>query len=112
MQVRINKMSTTELVERMKSTKPYVLVDARPFELYDKRHIPGAVSITEENVEANAGKYDRNMDIIVYGSIIYTKESTITSIRFAQQGFTHVYDYCDGMSDWVASGYPTVAGTP
>lgn len=107
MQVRIIKMSTTELVERMKSARPYVLVDARPFDLYDRCHIPGAVSITAENVEASAGKYDKNMDIIVYGSVIYSKESTMTSIRFAQMGFTHVYDYGEGMSEWVLNGHPT-----
>jgi phage shock protein E len=107
LQVKIVKMSTTELVERMKSAKPYVLVDARSFEQYGRCHIPGAVSIPEENVEANAGKYDQNTDMIVYGSVIYGKESTMTSVRFARMGFTHVYDYCDGMSDWVSNGRPT-----
>jgi rhodanese-related sulfurtransferase len=102
-------MSTTELVERMKSSKPYVLVDARSIELYNRGHIPGAVSIQEENVETNAGKYDRNTDMIVYGSVIYSKESTMTSIRFARMGFTHVYDYGDGMSDWIMSGCHTGA---
>lgn len=105
-------MGLDELIERMRSAKPYVLADARSFELYDRRHIPGAVSIPEEDVEAKASNYDRNMDIIVYGSVIYCKESTMTAIRFAQLGFSHVYDYCEGISDWIMRGHSTEAWTP
>ncbi len=105
--VQINRMSTPELIERMGEDKPYVLVDARSFELYDKCHMPGAVSIMENEVEIYAGKYDRDTDVIVYGSTHYCRESTMTAVRFAEMGFTHVYDYGDGMLEWLLKDQPT-----
>jgi rhodanese-related sulfurtransferase len=107
LEVQIIKISTSQLVERKKSDKPYVLVDARPFDLYDRCYLLGAVSITEWEVEAHADKYGRNIDIIIYDSAIFCKESTMTAIRFAQMGFIHVYDYGGGMLEWLQNGCPT-----
>jgi len=105
--VRINRISADEVIERLNSGSPYLLVDARSFELFDRCHIHGAVSIQEDEVELYAGKYDRDMDVIIYGSTIFCKESTMTSIRFAEMGFKHVYDYGDGMLNWIQKGHPT-----
>lgn len=109
MKVRINRMSMNELIERMKSDQPYLLVDARPWDLYDRCHMPGAISMPEEDVEAYADKFDRNMDIIIYGSAIFCNESTMTALRFARMGFIHVYDYGGGLMEWLQYGNPSEA---
>lgn len=107
LKVKIHRISTKELAERMKSAKPFLLVDARPFDQYDICHMPGAVSIPEEEVEIHAEKYDRKTDVIIYCGGILCKESTLTGIRFVKMGFHHVYDYGGGLVDWLLRGNPT-----
>lgn len=95
-----------ELKDLMKKSKKCLLVDARPVEFYDRGHIPGAVSITEEDVEWLANKYDRDTEIITYCSSIFCKNSIMAAVQFIKMGFKYVYDYGPGMIDWLQKGYP------
>jgi rhodanese-related sulfurtransferase len=103
---RIYPIGLDELKKLTKDPGHYLLVDARPFELYDKGHIPGAVSITEDEVETLADKYDRDMEVITYCSGTICKNSIMVAIQLIKMGFKHVYDYSPGLIDWVRHEYP------
>lgn len=103
---RICRIGVDELRKCMNDADQYLLVDARPIDLYDMGHIPGAVSIQEEDVETLADKYDRDMKIITYCSCTLCKDSIMAAIQFIKMGYKHVYDYGPGLIDWIWHEYP------
>ncbi len=103
---RIHRIGVDELSHRMENAGRCLIVDTRPIDLYDKGHIPGAISIDEQDAEILAKKYDKDTEIITYCSCTLCKESIIAAIQFVEMGFKYVYDYGPGLIEWMRRGYP------
>jgi rhodanese-related sulfurtransferase len=91
-----------------------VLVDALPESYYAQQHLPGALNLVADDVEARAAALlpDKHAAIVTYCSNRACPNSGQVAARLEKLGYTNVRKYPDGIQDWVEAGLPTEQGTP
>jgi rhodanese-related sulfurtransferase len=103
---QVREMTLDELMERMRSPKPFLLADARDVDSYEDAHIPGAIPMPADEVYRLADQYDRDLDVIAYCSSYQCPASTMAAKEFMRKGFPHVWDYKGGLKEWAEAGNP------
>ena len=64
---RASENSKHDVVQKVKLGRgDFVLIDARDRAAYDKAHIPGAISMTHEEVDARAAELRPDQEHVVY----------------------------------------------
>jgi rhodanese-related sulfurtransferase len=91
-----------------------VLVDALPESYYAQQHLPGALNLVADHVEARAAALlpDKDAAIVTYCSNRACPNSGQVAARLEKLGYTNIRTYPDGIQDWVAAGLPTEHGAP
>lgn len=91
-----------------------VLVDALPESYYLQQHLPGALNLVADDVEAAAEALlpDKDAAIVTYCSNRACPNSGQVAVRLEKLGYTNVRKYPDGIQDWVEAGLPTEQGAP
>ena len=86
-----------------------IVVDALPRGYYDQQHLPGAVNLVEDEVDARAASLlpDRDAAIVTYCSNSACGNSQAVANRLERLGYRNVRKYRDGIQDWVEAGLPT-----
>ncbi len=89
-----------------------VLVDALPESYYAQQHLPGALNLVADDVEARAAALlpDKDAAIVTYCSNRACPNSGQVAARLEKLGYTNVRKYPDGIQDWVEAGLPTEQG--
>ena len=82
------------------------LVEALPERYYRDAHLPGALQINHDEVDAKASTLlpDKSARIVVYCSNSACANSGKAALRLQQLGYTNVFKYADGKQDWVEAG--------
>lgn len=93
------QISQEKAKEFMAADISSVIVDVRHQEEYDSGHIPGAILIPNENINADRPEElpDLNQIILVYCRS--GRRSKVASQKLADMGYTHVYEF-GGIIDW------------
>ena len=100
---QIDAQGAKELIGRGNLT----VVDIRDMQSYFEAHIPGAVSVTEENVPDFIKTADRNIPLICY--CYHGISSQGAAQFFIQNGFKDVYSIQGGFEEW-RGRFPTASG--
>jgi rhodanese-related sulfurtransferase len=83
------------------------LVDVLPKEEYEAVHISGAINIPLLYLRRNtANRLQWDKVVIVYSKDCLDDSSARAAWRLASMGFTQVFRYPGGRSDWLANGLP------
>ncbi|MET7617827.1 rhodanese-like domain-containing protein [Streptomyces sp. NPDC005408] len=84
------------------------LVDALGGEYYAKLHLPGAVALVRDDVDAEAPTLlpDRDAAIVTYCSNPACPNSGQVADRLTALGYTNVRKYREGIEDWADAGLP------
>jgi rhodanese-related sulfurtransferase len=95
-------------------TGSLVLVDALPESYYAQQHLPGALNLVADEVDARAAALlpDKNAAIVTYCSNRACQNSGQVAAKLEKLGYTNVRKYPDGIQDWVEAGLPTQHGLP
>jgi rhodanese-related sulfurtransferase/glyoxylase-like metal-dependent hydrolase (beta-lactamase superfamily II) len=103
---RIPQMPVDELMEELREERPglQVLDVRRPGE-YSAGHVPGAVSVPLDRLEAETPRLDTSRPTVVICAGGYRSSAGTALLRRA--GFEDLYNVVGGTSAWVAAGYPT-----
>ena len=86
------------------------LIHALDAENYAKAHIPGAMNVDYEKMTPQMLPAQKDEPIIFYCASPFCPVSRMAANKAAQWGYTQVYVYEGGMSDWRASGMPIDKG--
>src|SRR5688572_7941568 len=90
----IDPPAAKELLEAGSAT----FVDVRDPYSYEEAHVPGAVSLSDSNVEEFASTADKERPLIVY---CYHGISSLGGAAFfMEQGFRQVYSLRGGFEHW------------
>lgn len=83
-----------------------VLVDALPAAYYDAAHLPGALNLVEQDVEALAPTLlpDRDAAIVTYCSNAACGNSQAVANRLEKLGYSNVRKYREGIQGWADAG--------
>jgi rhodanese-related sulfurtransferase len=108
----VAKITREELQARLQRKTPVILVEALPEKYYRDAHLPGAINIPHDEVDAVAPRLlpDKAAEIVVYCANGPCKNSGIAAERLAALGYANVTDYHEGKADWIAAGLPVVKG--
>jgi rhodanese-related sulfurtransferase len=103
-----------ELLRKLEAGEPFVLVDALPPMSYAHSHLPGAINLPPERVDARVRRrIDPSAEIVVYCANAQCDESTQTADRLVALGYTNVLEFAGGKDVWRSRGYPLErAGRP
>jgi len=109
-------MTTDELPQKLERGDEFVLVDALAPMVYAHSHLPGAINLPPNAVEATrCGKRMPGLDteIVVYCANADCDDSTETAQRLEELGYTNVRHYAGGKDEWRQRGLPLErAGKP
>lgn len=97
-------VSREELLERSRRGQVTVL-DVRPANEFSSGHLPHAVNIPLEELEARLGDLDPAVNIVAYCRSAYCVLSFEAVATLRQRGFT-VHRLEDGYPEWKAAGLP------
>ncbi len=88
------------------------LVDTLPAAVYERAHIPGAINIVSDDIEAEAPRRltDPDRPVVVYCTNERCKRSEKAAARLERLGYRDVRDYVEGRRDWEDEGYPVASG--
>lgn len=104
----LEPVGRTALVERAQAGLVAV-IDVRPREEFDLGHVPGAVSIPLEELDARLAELDPAAEIVAYCRGAYCLLAVEAVARLRAKGFS-ARRMEDGMPEWRAAGLPVVAG--
>jgi rhodanese-related sulfurtransferase len=100
----LEAVDATELMERM-SDDGVVVLDVRPEEEYGAGHIPGALSVPVDALEAALQTLPRDREVVAYcrGPYCVFADEAVALLR--SRGY-QAYRLREGLPDWRAAGMP------
>ena len=101
-------ISRAELQAQLAGATPPTLVEALPADYFTAEHLPGAINIPHDAVDALAPTLlpDRHAPIVTYCSNRACPNSGIAARRLRALGYTNVRAYEAGKQDWLEAGLP------
>lgn len=105
-------IDTQTLHDWLERSADFTLVDALPHSVYERHHLPGAISIVSDDIEEVAPERlpDRERTVVVYCTNERCQRSAKAAARLERLGYRDVRDYAAGRRDWEDSGYPVASG--
>lgn len=111
-----NRISRQELKARIDRGEQLLIAEALPAMYYDSGHLPGAVNLPHDEVDALAPALipDMATEVVVYCANAQCQNSHIAARRLIALGYTNVSVYVEGKHDWTEAGLPveSVAASP
>lgn len=89
-----------------------VLVEALPVAYYEQAHLPGALNIPHDAINALAARLlpDKNAEIVVYCASATCRNSDYAAARLTALGYSKVRTFTGGKADWIDAGLPIESG--
>lgn len=105
-------ITRNEIRETLERHRPIVLIEALPAKYFHEAHLPGALNIPHDDVDALAPRLvpDKDAEIVVYCASATCKNSDIAAQRLTALGYRKVRAYREGKADWIAAGLPVEKG--
>jgi rhodanese-related sulfurtransferase len=101
-------ISREALAASLRSPTPPVIVEALPEKYYREQHLPGALHMPHDQVDALASGLipSKSTPVVVYCASATCQNSHIAARRLTQLGYENVRVYPGGKQDWEAAGLP------
>ena len=105
----LDPISGSELLARLKSGEPLIVVDVRPAAEYRAAHVPGAVSIPLDQLQQRLSELPQNREIVAYcrGPYCAFAPEAVRTLREHGYAARHL---SEGFPEWAASGNRIEAG--
>ena len=92
-------ITAEEAKQIMDSQEGYIILDVRTQEEYDEGHIPGAIQISHEEIEARAEQVLTDKDQLILVYCRSGRRSKIAAEALAELGYTNIREF-GGIIDW------------
>lgn len=105
-------ISREDIKTLLASGTKHTIVEALPEKYYQAEHLPGAINIPHDQIQANAASLipDKNEQVVVYCANAECKNSHMAAETLRKLGYSSVYEYTEGKKDWKEAGLPLEAG--
>ena len=100
-------VNALEVKERLQIKPAPVLVEALPEKYFQDRHLPGAINLPLDSLDAEIRRLlpDPEAEVVVYCASGPCQNSGILARRLEDLGFRHVLDFHEGKEGWERAGY-------
>ena len=103
----VPRMTAGHLMDKLAAGEQPVIVDLRPLAARQQEPgIPGAVSLTLDEVVARQQELPRDRDVILYCACPKDASSVEGVLRLRKLGFTRVWPLAGGLGAWNAAANP------
>ena len=92
-------ITAEEAKQIMDSEEGYIILDVRTQEEYDQGHIPGAIVISHEKIEARAEEVLTDKDQLILVYCRSGRRSKIAAETLVELGYTNIKEF-GGIIDW------------
>jgi rhodanese-related sulfurtransferase len=113
--VTVPAIGLDELRRRIEDGEDFVLVDALAPMSFAHSHLPGAINLPPERVDASVAKRlpDKGAEVVVYCANPECESSVETAAALVALGYTNVRHYAGGKDEWWDAELPLErAGAP
>lgn len=110
LKITLGPVELQHMMEDPQYKDRFVLVDVRNREGYQKEHIPGAVSIPEDELENRLNEIPRDKEVIVYCWTLVCHLAAHAGLTLANHGY-FVRELEGGIDQWKAYQMPLESGT-
>ncbi len=109
----VTRISRDELRAKLDRGDALVVLEALPALYFEDAHLPGALNMPHDQVDALASTLIPTLstEVVVYCANTPCPNSEIAARRLAALGYTAVREYAEGKEDWIAAGLPVEHGT-
>ena len=106
---RLETITRAELAARLQGEPPPLVVDVRPAAEFRAGHVPGAVSVPPDELDAGVRRLPAGADVVAYcrGPFCVYADDAVRTLR--QQGRRAVR-LEDGFPEWRRAGLPVAVG--
>jgi rhodanese-related sulfurtransferase len=97
-----------ELQHALSTDEPVLLLEALPEKYYAAGHLPGALHLPHDRVEALASHVipSKDQPVVVYCANDTCRNSHLAAEALERLGYSRVSVYPGGKQDWEAAGLP------
>ena len=108
----IATITRDQLKSALDARQPLVILEALPPMYYEDAHLPGALNMPHDQVDALAGTLipSKDAQVVVYCANEPCQNSVIAARRLAALGYTNVREYAAGKQDWIEAGLSVERG--
>lgn len=108
----VSRISRDDLKAKLDRADALVLLEALPATYYEDAHLPGALNMPHDQVDALAPTLIPTLstEVVVYCANLPCPNSEIAARRLQALGYTNVREYAEGKEDWVNAGLPVERG--
>lgn len=109
----MNQLISREALNDLITTgKKPTIVEALPRNYYETEHLPGAINIPHDQVQAAAARLipNKNEPVIVYCASTECQNSHLAAEALRELGYSPVYEYSEGKKGWKEAGLPLETG--
>lgn len=101
-------ISREDLKALIASDAKKTIIEALPRKYYETEHLPGAINLPHDEVQATAATLipDQGWPVIVYCASATCKNSHIAAEILRGMGYRQVYEYAEGKQGWKEAGLP------
>ena len=101
-----------ELQTALASATPPILLEALGEAYYQKAHLPGAIALPLDRLEAIARERlsDKTAALVVYCASSTCRNSDVAAKVLRDRGYQNVRVYVGGKADWMENGLPVEKG--
>lgn len=104
----MKKIGRDQLKQKIDAGEEFVLIETLSAASYQSWHLPGAINIPKTEIGDRAENLipDKSAMVVTYCASPACTASTIAADKLEEMGYTNVYEYEGGKSDWEEAGYP------
>jgi rhodanese-related sulfurtransferase len=108
----IPRITRDDLKRKIDRRESFVILEALPPRYYEDVHLPGALNMPHDQVDALAPAMlpDKAAQIVVYCANGPCANSGIAAEHLVRLGYGNVREYYEGKEDWIGAGLPTESG--
>jgi len=99
-------------LDKLVQSEDILILDIRDQASYNAGHIPGALLVPLQQVEAAADQLrDRASKLVTYCSCPAEESSMSAALKLRAQGLTNVYVLVGGYNEWIRQKRPVINGS-
>ncbi len=108
----IGRITRNELQAKLGAQERVILAEALPPRYFLDKHLPGAVNLPHDQVDALAPTLlpEKQDEIVVYCANAACRNSHIAAARLEKLGYARVSVYHEGKQDWIEAGLAVETG--
>jgi len=100
----MNIMSKEELKQKIEHGDNFKLINALDRAAYERSHIPGSLHF--EDINEAVQQISPDEEVVLYCSNPLCPASVQAYRVLEQHGFSRLYRYAGGLTEWLEAGYP------